>query len=181
MAQAPEWLRDLLGWKSATVKTRRACESLFREPVAPNLSDLASRPSLHLAGHVYETIGVPITKRAQSLEEDSPASGTLLEKAIEDDLSAALPAKDADRSWVVSRRRTVADFEPDHSERAPWLRLSAEARTDGSMVSGLPCLATRIVGRGYRTDARESEHRLSKSQRSQRFLGSEPLRFLGRE
>lgn len=68
---------------------------------------------MHLAGYAYETLGVPKSRlRTQSLDDDSGsgASGTALERAIEDDLRKQLPLRDPDRTWLVSRTGTVADY-----------------------------------------------------------------------
>lgn len=113
MADAPDWIQQLLAWKPATSKSRRACEALFGEPIAPNLADVGSRTSMHLAGYVYETLDVPKSRiRAQSLDDDSAseASGTALERAIELDLGSRLGLNDPDRTWLVSRTGTVADY-----------------------------------------------------------------------
>ena len=76
MADAPDWIEQLLGWKPATQKSRRGCEALFGEPIAPNLADVGSRASMHLAGYAYETLDVPKSRiRTQSLDDDS-ASGS---------------------------------------------------------------------------------------------------------
>jgi hypothetical protein len=120
MVEAPGWLRPLLGWKPATHKSRKTCESLFTESIAPNLADVGSRASMHLAGYAYETLDVPKDQlRTKSLEDEqqSEASGTALERAIEKDLSAALPSQDRSisldgnaRTWLVTRAGTVADY-----------------------------------------------------------------------
>ena len=113
MADAPSWIEELLAWKPATVKSRSACEQLFGEQVAPNLADVGSRTSLHLAGYVYETLGVPTSRvRAGSLDDDSTptASGAALERAIESDLAIHLGAVDPDRTWLVTRTGTVANY-----------------------------------------------------------------------
>ena len=113
MADAPEWLQELLAWKPGTQKSRKACDSLFGENIAPNLADVGSKTSMHLAGYVYETLGVPKSRiRSDSLDDDSAskASGTALERAIENDLTQQLTAKDPDRTWLVSRTGTVADY-----------------------------------------------------------------------
>lgn len=113
MADAPDWLQQLLGWKPATEKSRKGCEALFDEAVAPNLADMSSKASMHLAGYAYETLGVPTSRiQTQSLDDDSSseASGTALERAIENDLRERLVAKDPDRTWLVSRTGTVADY-----------------------------------------------------------------------
>lgn len=113
MADAPGWLRDLLGWKSATAKSRSVCESLFGESIAPNLADVGSKASMQLARHAYETLGVLRTQvRTGGLDSDSAtaSSGAALERAIENDLRAGLPAKDPGRVWLVSRGGTVARF-----------------------------------------------------------------------
>ncbi|MGE2731770.1 NgoMIV family type II restriction endonuclease [Mycolicibacterium vaccae] len=111
MAEAPPWIGQLLGWKLATQKSRKGCEALFNEAVAPNLADMSSRASMHLAGYVYESLGIPRSRiRVQSLEDDSEASGTALERAIESDLKLQLSVRDPDRTWLVGRTGTVADY-----------------------------------------------------------------------
>lgn len=113
MADAPEWLEHLLSWKPATAKSRRRSEALFGEPIAPNLADVASTASMHLAAYAYETLDIPRSRiRTQSLDEESAfeASGAALERAIETDLSNQLGLKDPERTWRVSRTGTVADY-----------------------------------------------------------------------
>lgn len=114
MLDAPRWLHDLLGWKTASVKSRRVCQGLFDGlAIAPNLADLGSKASMHLAGYAYEQLGVRRDQmREGRLESDSPnaSSGALLERAIEDDLADALPARDTERTWLVSRGGTAARF-----------------------------------------------------------------------
>ncbi len=110
---SPAWVEQLLAWKRATAKSRRVCEELFGEDAAPNLADVGSRASLHLAGYAYETLGVPKSRvRADSLDDDSAqtASGTALERAIEADLATQLRARDPDRTWLVTRTGTVANY-----------------------------------------------------------------------
>ena len=68
---------------------------------------------MHLAGYVYETLGVPKSRvRTQNLDDDSAsaASGTALERAIELDLGAQLTTTDSDRMWLVTRTGTVANY-----------------------------------------------------------------------
>ncbi len=68
---------------------------------------------MHLAAHAYETMNVPRSRiRAESLDSDSAseASGTALERAIEFDLRDRLATEDTDRTWLVSRTGTVADY-----------------------------------------------------------------------
>ncbi|KUH81405.1 MULTISPECIES: NgoMIV family type II restriction endonuclease [unclassified Mycobacterium] len=108
MPEAPQWFIDLLGWKPATDKTAHQCIRLFDEPIAPNLSDLASGPSMRLAAHVYKALGVSTAKRVEDLEEGE--SGTLLENRLKADLESALEAEDPDRVWSVDRHRPVTDF-----------------------------------------------------------------------
>lgn len=113
MANAPDWLNQLLAWKPGTLKSRKSCEALFGEAIAPNLADVGSKTSMHLAGYVYETLGVPKSRiRTDSLDDESApaASGTTLERAIENDLKTELVARDPDRTWLVSRTGTVADY-----------------------------------------------------------------------
>lgn len=113
MADAHDWLRPLLGWKPATHKSRNNCEALFGEPIAPNLADVGSRASMHLAGHAYETLDVPkdrLVSQSLSDEQVSEASGTALERAIEGDLRLALTQKDQKRVWLVARDGTVANY-----------------------------------------------------------------------
>lgn len=87
------------------------CEALFGAAVAPNLADMSSRASMHLAGYAYETLDIPRSRiRAHSLEDDSAASGAALERAIESDLKQQLQARDPDRTWLVTRTGTVADY-----------------------------------------------------------------------
>ena len=59
-----------------------------------NLADLSSQTSMKFAAHAYELLGIPMTKRAGNLDDDSDnsASGPALEKEIETDLKAQLPA-----------------------------------------------------------------------------------------
>ncbi|MCK0173895.1 NgoMIV family type II restriction endonuclease [Mycolicibacterium sp. F2034L] len=111
MAEAPAWIGPLLGWKPATQKSRKGCEALFGAAVAPNLADMSSRASMHFAGYAYETLDIPQSRiRAQSLEDASEASGTALERAIEIDLKHELHTRDPERTWLVSRTGTVADY-----------------------------------------------------------------------
>ena len=113
VAEAPPWIEQLLGWKPATQKSRRGCEALFDAAIAPNLADMSSRASMHLAGYVYETLGIPKSRvRAATPGEDnaSSASGTALERAIESDLREQLTLHDPDRTWLVTRTGTVADY-----------------------------------------------------------------------
>jgi hypothetical protein len=106
MADAPDWLPGLLGWKSASDKSRKRCVELFGEPIAPNLADLGSSTSMQLAAHAYETLGISRSK----IQSAPGASGTLLEKRLEKDLKAALPGKDPDRTWLVNRTGSVAEY-----------------------------------------------------------------------
>ncbi|MDO3634461.1 NgoMIV family type II restriction endonuclease [Mycolicibacterium arseniciresistens] len=111
MADAPAWIEQLLGWKPATQKSQKGCEALFGAAVAPNLADMSSRASMHLAGYAYETLDIPQSRvRTQNLDDDSAASGTALERAIENDLKQELQARDPDRTWLVTRTGTVADY-----------------------------------------------------------------------
>ncbi|MCG7578799.1 NgoMIV family type II restriction endonuclease [Mycolicibacterium sp. OfavD-34-C] len=110
MAETPAWIEQLLGWKRSTEKSRRGCVDLFGEGVAPNLADMSSRASMHLAGYAYETLGIPRSRIRAGNLEDSTASGTALERAIEGDLARQLDARDPDRSWLVSRTGSVADY-----------------------------------------------------------------------
>lgn len=113
MADAPQWLEQLLAWKPATAKSHRRCEALFGEPIAPNLADVGSATSMHLASYAYETLNVPRNRiRSDGLDDDSTsdASGAALERAIENDLKNQLKIKDPDRTWLVSRTGTVADY-----------------------------------------------------------------------
>ncbi|MDQ3151066.1 MAG: restriction endonuclease [Actinomycetota bacterium] len=114
MADAPDWLHRLLGWKASTETSRPACERLFGEAIAPNLADVGSAASMQLAGYAYETMGISRGQlRSSRLESDSSgaaSSGAALEKAIEDDLRATLPVRDSRRSWLVSRGGDVSTF-----------------------------------------------------------------------
>lgn len=113
MTEAPKWLRELLGWKPATVKSRKACEELFGEAIAPNLADVGSKASMSFAGYAYETLDVPKSQvRTSSLDDGSAtgASGAALERAIAVDLDDDLIGRDPDRRWLVSRGGTVADY-----------------------------------------------------------------------
>lgn len=108
MSEAPEWLRNRLGWKSATNKTASQCIRMFGEPIAPNLADLASGPCMRLAGHIYKAIDVPTTKRVEDLEEGE--SGDHLEKALKIDIESGMRTVDPDRTWSVECHRSVTDF-----------------------------------------------------------------------
>lgn len=123
MVEAPDWLRDLLGWTPATTKkTKEKCERVFGVPIGPNISDRSNAPSMRIAAHMYETIDIPKTKAAEDLDdeadgesdddddEESSEPGTILEKALKSDLKAALPAKDPDRTWSVGRHLPVTGF-----------------------------------------------------------------------
>lgn len=110
---APDWLHDLLGWKAATEKSHKKCESLFGEPIAPNLADVGSKTSMHFAGYAYETLAVPrerVVLGALDDDTSASASGSVLERAIAEDLGEALPERDSERAWLVSRGGTVAEF-----------------------------------------------------------------------
>ncbi|MDO3105820.1 NgoMIV family type II restriction endonuclease [Mycobacteroides abscessus] len=108
MAEAPDWLHELLGWKSATAKSSATCTNLFGEPIAPNLSDVGSKTSMRFAGFVYDMLDIPRSQRAG--DADSEASGTALEKAIESNLRGSLDSSDPGRTWIVSRTGSVADY-----------------------------------------------------------------------
>lgn len=114
MTEAPDWLHQLLGWKPATAKSRSKCDNLFGEAIAPNLADVGSVTSMHLASYAYETMGIPRSRlRTGKLESDGKkqsSSGAALEKAIETDLRSALPAEDPERGWLVSRRGNASSF-----------------------------------------------------------------------
>ena len=112
MAAIPETMRNLLGWKGATAKTKESCTKLFGRPIAPNLADLSSQTSMKFAAHAYELLGIPMTKRGGNLDDDSNAgaSGPALEKEIETDLKAQLPGIDRDRDWRINREGTVVQF-----------------------------------------------------------------------
>lgn len=113
MADTPAWLRDLLGWKEATKKSKSKCRTLFQGlEIAPNLSDLGSVSSMHLAGVVYDALGIDRRIRKANLDSDSDSSssGTALERAIQLDIRQALPALDPDRDWLVSKGGDVAAF-----------------------------------------------------------------------
>jgi hypothetical protein len=117
MSDAPDWLLGLLGWKNGTETSRKKCEELFDgKNIAPNLSDLGSKSSMHLSGLAYDSLGISRDKVTainldEKGEEDKKSSvGNMLEKAIEKDLCCALKEKDEDRQWKVSRDGTVAQF-----------------------------------------------------------------------
>lgn len=114
MAEAPHWLNELLGWKTSTAASHALCERLFGEALAPNLADVGSAASMQLAGYVYETMGVTRRQlRSSRLDSDSgrrTSSGAALEKAIEGDLRATLPARDPDRTCLVSRGGNASAF-----------------------------------------------------------------------
>ncbi|MGH2549359.1 MAG: NgoMIV family type II restriction endonuclease [Thermomicrobiales bacterium] len=112
MSDAPEWIEQLLGWKPATAKSRRRCEALFGEPISPNLADMSSTPCMHLASYAYETLGVPRSRiRDAELDDAAPeSSGAALERVIESDLGSRLAQRDPDRTWMVSRAGSVADY-----------------------------------------------------------------------
>jgi hypothetical protein len=114
VVDAPGWLHDLLGWKQASAKSRTVCESLFEgSAIAPNLADLGSRASMHLAGYAYDAMGISrgqLTQGNLSGDGVGASSGAALERAIEADLKEALPARDSDRGWLVSRGGTVARY-----------------------------------------------------------------------
>ena len=95
------------------LRVGKTCESLFGEAIAPNLADVGSKASMSFAGYAYETLDVPKSQlTASSLDDESvtAASGAALERAIADDLGAALTERDPDRVWLVSRGGTVADY-----------------------------------------------------------------------
>lgn len=141
---APDWFFEHLGWKSATVKTRRLCEELFGAPVGPNLADLGSRPSTQIAGLAYQSLGVPIEKTEVDIDSGGDSSearrrsmGNALEVALEADLRSALEALDPGRGWFVTRSGKVDQF----SQFAHLKRLQELFEADETLKS--------TVGRDY--------------------------------
>lgn len=112
MSDAPDWIEQLLGWKHATTKSRRRCEALVGEPVAPNLADMSSIPCMHLSSFVNETLGVPQSRIRNAASDDAApeSNGTALERATEADLESRLAQQVPDRIWLVSRTGSVADY-----------------------------------------------------------------------
>lgn len=109
---APLWLPDLFGWKPASRKSAATCTRLFGRALAPNIADVGSVPSLQLAGHVYDALGVvrETTRALEDSAEVNKASGTLLERAVEKDMAAALPALDGGRVWMVTHQGTASRY-----------------------------------------------------------------------
>lgn len=116
--EAPDWARDLLGWKSSTAKSRQTCLDLFGREVAPNIADVGNVGSLRFAGHMFQALEIPYDQRRDSAidsgsvheEEKKGSSGAALEQAIEKDVGASLLAGDPDRGWHVSRVGHVSQF-----------------------------------------------------------------------
>lgn len=111
---APEWLRDLLGWRPATSKSEARCRALFGLARAPNIADVGGRESLRIAGAIFESLGIPHTQCRAELSTEtgskSTSSGTSLERGIEADLESALPILDPGRKWSVSRSGLASSF-----------------------------------------------------------------------
>ncbi|MGQ0623122.1 MAG: NgoMIV family type II restriction endonuclease [Sporichthyaceae bacterium] len=120
---APAWVRELLGWKPTTKKSKAACLDLFGEALAPNLADVGSKGSLRLAGEVYRAVGVGMTKRTTTtLADDTTESadetatlkvssaGSALENGIREDVKAALAHLDDSRRWLIQRGGDVSRY-----------------------------------------------------------------------
>jgi hypothetical protein len=109
----PDWLRSMLGWKSATAKSSARCIGLFGEPIAPNIADLGSIESLRLAGEVYRTLGIVRGTRTTLSDDASDvesSSGTALERHIESDVAAGLSSRAPDRAWTVTRSGDASGY-----------------------------------------------------------------------
>lgn len=109
---APEWLGDLLGWKPATARAAGRCMRLFGRPFAPNLADVGGTESLRIAGAVYGALGITreSTRALTDGEGTDESSGTLLERAIAEDMKATLAHLDRSRLWTVTRRGSAAQY-----------------------------------------------------------------------
>jgi hypothetical protein len=91
---------DLAGWKAST-------KNKLGWALVPNFADVDSAESLRLAAGVLDALGV--VRGAVSEVPRDP--GGPLEQAVCDHLSAALPARHADRDWQVSRGTVITGFD----------------------------------------------------------------------
>lgn len=104
---APLWLGKILGWKSATAKSRARCMTLFGEPLAPNIADVGSIESLRLAGEAYRILGIERVSNESLADTDT---GSSLEILVSNDLDAQLGALDESRKWQVRRGGLASTF-----------------------------------------------------------------------
>ncbi|NEW74722.1 NgoMIV family type II restriction endonuclease [Streptomyces rhizosphaericus] len=105
---APDWLRELLAWKSsANQKVIDVCD----EPWAPNISDVDNKTSLRIAKSVLDDLGVSRKVSANSSDAKEESRGTALENAVTVQLVSELPSLEPNRSWAVGRGKDVRNFE----------------------------------------------------------------------
>lgn len=112
---APPWLTELLGWRSATEKSRSRCLRLFGVALTPNIADVGGVESLRISGAVYEQLGIPHSKQRGALQDDTDSgrpssSGAALEHGVEEDLRTSLTDIDGSRGWLVTRRGDASAY-----------------------------------------------------------------------
>ncbi|MEL4356502.1 MULTISPECIES: NgoMIV family type II restriction endonuclease [unclassified Luteococcus] len=103
---APPWFVDQLGWKALEAKSQPMSQDLFGIPRAPNLADVANKPSLRLGAAMLESLSV--RRGASPVSSGKP--GTLLEEGIRSDLAETLAALEPSIAWGVTRGGTVERF-----------------------------------------------------------------------
>ncbi|MFI9645928.1 NgoMIV family type II restriction endonuclease [Streptomyces sp. NPDC052040] len=104
---APDWLCGLLAWKkSSNQKVIDVCGAGW----APNISDVDSKTSLHIAKAVFDELGIVRQVAANSADAKEESRGAALENAVTAELADELPACQ-DRPWVVKRGEDVRKFD----------------------------------------------------------------------
>jgi hypothetical protein len=83
------FVADLLGWKGGK----------------PNIADKSSVTSCKIAAHLLDALGVVV-----QVTHAGQTAGKLLEDAVHDHLTSALPRARRGRAIVVSRKTVVSDF-----------------------------------------------------------------------
>lgn len=96
---APEWIKDLLGWKNTSSGKKQLCVQLFGFSLSPNISDTHSTASIMFAGEAFKELGIPLEQRREDIPDKNRAhidvatgisSGRAMEVGIAEDLDAEL-------------------------------------------------------------------------------------------